>query len=255
MSNSQSLFSSSSDGVWMRTAYVRVICGQGASEMCYKLLLSRVENSSFVWFICLVREEIFMPLILFFILFFSGRLTIFALLLLFPFTFQPPKESALFRVPSSFRNIASPSCHREPLTRLCPFSAVSALIYQKYFSVFSHLQWILSFWEEFRWIVALSFPMSSSSAVFPNPPSLSPICLQSLRDGAGETWHWPFFPPVFGILLYFYIVLYFVSLSCTVFTFVLIGNLKFIVFFGFWLCRCSGFICYTEWGMPRWSGR
>lgn len=185
MSDSQSLFSSSSDGMWMRTAYVRVICGQGASEMCYKLPLSRVENSSFVWFICLVREEIFMPLILFFILFFSGRLTIFALLLLFPFTFQPPKESALFRVPSSFRNIASPSCHREPLTRLCLFSAVSALIYQKSFSVFSHLQWILSFWEEFRWIVALSFPMSSFSAVFSKPSfSLSRLSAKLAR------WRW-----------------------------------------------------------------
>lgn len=74
-----------------------VICGQDASVTGYQLPISRTGYSSFVWFVYLVsmRRDC-MPLILFFILFFfSGRITILALLFLFPFSFQDPKDVTL----------------------------------------------------------------------------------------------------------------------------------------------------------------
>ena len=138
------------------------------------LSVSREENSSglfigIVYFISLNADC--MPLILFFILFFFSSVITFPHPASFPLYLpvSPKHHSHPYNL--ILQKECSQSCHRELHTLFCLFCA---LIYQKCFSVFSHLQWTFSCLK--GRCMAISSPIPPCSAVFPSPPlHLHPI--------------------------------------------------------------------------------
>lgn len=185
------------------------------------LQLTYSKNRKFSVCVFGYREKRSYALMLYFILFFSGSIIIFTSLLLFPLHFLSPKDAALFLVPSSFRNIASQSCHREPHTPVVsPLCGHGWLILTSFQYFHTHSGLSLSVRTSDQWLHRI---LLCSFSKF--PPSPQPSAKPETR-----------------------------FCHKVVVIFVLTGHLKFVVFCEFKLCHSPGFICCIKWEILKRGG-